>query len=194
MKSSIGTRSAAAAISLLFLAACSSGLQIRSDVDPTVDLNQFSTYQFFEELGIEGGYNSPVFGEHFRSAISREMGARGFRQSYNPDLLVNVTIRADDQVRLRSFSQPYMSGHYYDRPGGAHYGTGVGVGVGVGTRATKVTEASVFIDLVDPRAHRVTWQGVAVFDANEKVATRLRDSVFTVVEAIMAQYPSTASR
>ena len=44
--------------------------------------------------------------------------------------------------------------------------------------------------MVDPQAHRVKWQGVAVFDVKEKVATRLKDSVYTVVEAIMTQYPT----
>ena len=117
---------------VLVLVSCSSGLQVRSDQDVSVDFSAYQTYAFFDELGIEGGYNSPVFGEHFRIAMSREMRKLGFRESSNPDVMINVTIRGDDQIRLRTFSQPYMSGHYYDRPGGAHYGTGVGVGVGVG--------------------------------------------------------------
>ncbi len=177
----------------VLLASCSSGLQVRSDSDPSANFAQYRTYQFFDEMGIEGGYNSPIFGEYFRSAINREMRQRGYRQADNPDIYINVTIRADDQIRLRSFSQPYMSGHYYDRPGGAHYGTGVSVGVGVGKRATQVTEASVFIDLVDPGAQRVSWQGVAVADVNDKVAQQLRNAIYTAVEAVFAQYPHRAS-
>ncbi len=178
----------------LFLGACSSGLSVRSDIDPTADFSRYTTWNFFDELGIEGGYNSPVFGEHFRAAITREMNERGYRKSDNPDLLVNVTLRTDDKVRMRSYTQPYMSGNYYQRPGGAYYGSSVGVGVSVSSRATKTTEASVFIDLVDNEKDRMSWQGVAVIDANDKVARQLRDAIYTAVNRVFDQYPHTAGR
>lgn len=179
---------------LCLLAACSTGLQVRSDSDPSADFGRYTTWNFFDELGIEGGYNSPVYGEHFRAAISRELNARGYRMAENPDLLVNVTFRADDKVRMSTYTAPYMSGAYYGRPGGATYGSALGVGVGVGTRATKTTEASVFIDLVDNERDRMSWQGVAVIDANDKVAQQLRNAVYTAVEAVFAQYPHRAGQ
>ena len=146
-------------------------------------------------MGIEGGYNSPVYGEHFREAITREMSERGYRKTDdNPDLLINVTFRLDDKVRMRSYTSPYMSGAYYGRPGGAQYGSAVGVGVGVSSRATKTTEASVFIDLVDNARDRVSWQGVAVIDATDKVAQRLRDATYTAVNAVYKQYPHRAGQ
>ena len=80
----------------LLLGACASGLEVRSDQDPNVDFSQYRTWNFFEQLGIEGGYNSPVFGEHFRDAITEAMKFRGYRQSGDPDLYINVTLRADD--------------------------------------------------------------------------------------------------
>ncbi len=68
------------------------------------------------------------------------------------------------------------------------------MGVGVGTRATKTTEASVFIDLVNPKTQRVSWQGVAVVDVNDKVAQQLSDATFTAVNVVFDQYPHTAGR
>ena len=187
-----------AVLPLLLLAVlssgCSSGLQVRYDVDPSVDFSQYRTWNFFDILGIEGGYNSPIYGEHFRAAITREMNQRGYRMADNPDLYVNVSFRADDKVEMRAYTTPYMSGAYYARPGGAQYGSALGVGVGVGSRAKQITEASVFIDLVDNQKDRMSWQGVAVFEANDKVAQNLRDSVYTVVDAIFKQYPHTAGR
>jgi hypothetical protein len=179
----------------LLTGACSSGLAVRSDEDPSADFSQYRTYNFFDPMGIEGGYNSPVYGEHFRAAITREMGERGYRKTAdNPDLLINVTFRTDDKVRMRSYTSPYMSGAYYGRPGGARYGSAVGVGVGVSSRATKTTEASVFIDLVDNAQDRVSWQGVAVIDATDKVAQRLRDATYTAVNAVYDQYPHKAGQ
>ena len=174
------------------MAGCSSGLQVRSDIDPAADFSEYATWNFFDPMGIEGGYNSPVYGERFREAISREMDARGYRQADSPDLLVNVTLRADDKVRMRSYTAPYMSGAYYNRPGGPYYGSALGVGVGVGSRATVSTEASVFIDLVDVDRQQVVWQGVAIVDVTDKVAQNLRESVYTAVNEVFKQYPHQA--
>ena len=176
----------------LALFACSSGFAVRSDIDPSADFNRYTTWNFFDQLGIEGGYNSPIFGEHFRAAITREMNARGYRKSDNPDLLVNVTIQSDDKVKMTSYTRPYMSGAYYQQPGGAHYGSALGVGVGVSRRATEVTEASVFIDLVDNDRDRIAWQGVAVIEANDKVAQQLRDAIYTSVNRVFELYPHQA--
>lgn len=174
------------------LSACSSGLQVRSDIDPTADFSQFRTYNFFAPMGIEGGYNSPIFGEHFRAAIGGELARRQYQTADTPDLLINVTIRADDKVRMRSYSRPYMTGGYYGRPGGASYGSAVGVGVSVGGGASVKSQASVFIDFVDFENRKVVWQGVAVVDVNDKVALQLRDAIFTAVNKVMTEYPHTA--
>jgi hypothetical protein len=142
-------------------------------------------------MGIEGGYNSPIFGQLFREAITREMTERGYSLADNPDLMINVTIRSDDKISMTSYSAPYMSGAFYRRPGG-YYGSGIGTGVG--TRVTETTEASVFIDLVDPKTQRVSWQGVAVVDVTDKVAQQLRDAVYTAVNVVFDQYSHNAGR
>ena len=179
---------------LLFMTACSSGLAVRSDEDPNADFGRYSTFDFFDELGVEGGNNSPIFGEHFRAAITREMTERGYRQAESPDLYINVTFRADDKVRMKSYTAPYMSGSYYHRPGSPYYGTGMGVGVGTVSRATEVTEASIFIDLVDNSTDRLVWQGVAVAEASDETAQRLRDAIFTAVNSVFDLYPHTAGK
>ncbi len=174
------------------LSACSTGLTVRSDIDPTVDFGQYNAYNFFEPMGIEGGYNSPIFGEHFRASIGNELNSRGYRVSDNPEFLVNVTIRGDDKVKMSSYTAPYMTGGYYGRPGGASYGSALGVGVSAGRSATVTTEASVFIDFVDIEQRKVVWQGVAVVDVNDKVATQLRNAIYTSVNRMLAEYPHTA--
>ena len=179
---------------LLLLSACSSGISVRSEIDPTVNFVDYTTYNFFEPMGIEGGYNSPIFGEHYRKSIGDELARRGYRIAAEPDLMINVTIRSDDKVKMRSYTAPYASGGYYGRPGGASYGSAVGVGISSGTRATMVTEASVFIDFVDFAQQRVVWQGVTVVDANDKVSLKLRDAIFTSVNKVLAEYPHTAGK
>jgi hypothetical protein len=176
------------------LSACSSGLTVRSEIDPTVDFSQYRTYNFFDPMGIEGGYNSPIFGEHFRAALGGEMARRQYQTADKPDLLINVTSRSDDKVKMRSYTAPYATGGYYGRPGGAYGGSALGVGISTGSRATRTTEASIFIDIVDFEKQRVVWQGVAVVDVTDKVALQLRDAIFTSVNKVMAEYPHTAGR
>lgn len=176
----------------LVLSACSSGLTVRSDIDPTADFSRYTTYNFFEPMGIESGYNSPIFGEHFREAIGGELARRRYQMSDNPDLLINVTIRGDDKVSIRSHATPYMTGGYYGRPGGASYGSAIGVGVSLGGGARVKSEASVFIDFVDFKDHKVVWQGVAVIVVNDKVAQQLRNAIFTATNKVLAEYPHTA--
>jgi len=185
---------AAGLLVLVLLSACSSGLTVRSEIDPNADFRQFKTFNFFEPMGIESGYNSPVFGEHYRAAIGGEMKRRRYQVSDEPDLLINVTIRTDDKVRMRSYTSPYMTGGYYNRPGGAYGGSAIGMGVSTGNRATMTTEASVFIDFVDFKQHRVVWQGVTVVDVTDKVAKQLRDAIFTSVNKVLAEYPHTAGK
>lgn len=176
----------------LLLAACSSGVQVRSDSSTTADFNAFKTYGFFQPMGIEGGYNSPVFGEHFRTAISREMESRGYRLASNPDLIVNVTARFDEQVKMTTYTAPYLSGAYYGTLAGPAYGSALGAGVAVGQRATRTEEVSVFIDLVDNSAERMAWQGVAVFEGSDKKAQELEKTINDTVSSIFAQYTYSA--
>jgi len=174
------------------LSACSSGLKVRSDIDPAANFSSYTTYNFFQPMGIESGYNSPIFGEHFREALGGELARRRYQVADTPDLLINVTIRGDDKVSIRSHASPYMTGGYYGRPGGAQYGSAVGVGVTLGGGAKIKSEASVFIDFVDFKEHKVVWQGVAVIEVNDKVAQQLRNAIFTATNKVMAEYPHTA--
>ena len=176
----------------LLLSACAPKLTVRAEADPSVDFDQYRTWNFFPQLGIEGGNNSPVFGEHFRAAIEREMLERGYRRAEQPDLLVNVSLRGDDRVRMSAHTRPYLTGTYYEGAGGASYGSALGVGIGVGTQRTGYSEASVFIDLVDNRADRMVWQGVAVAQVDDRVAQALRDAIYTATNRIFEQYPHRA--
>jgi hypothetical protein len=179
-------------LGVMFLTACSSGVKVRSDISPTADFSRYTTYGFFQPMGIEGGYNSPIFGELFRAAISQQMEARGYKPSSTPDLLINVTSRFDDKVRITTYSAPYMSGAYYGGPGGASYGSALGAGVGVGSRATVTEEASVFIDLVDDAADRISWQGVGVITVSDKKAQELKKTIDFTVNKVFELYPKTA--
>lgn len=187
----------AAVILTVLLAACAPSVKVRSDADPTVDFSQYQAYGFFSQMGVEGDNYSGLLGQHFRDSISSQMDKRGFKQSGSPQLQINVTIGAEDKVRVNTYSDPYLYGGYYGRGGYGHYG-GMGMGMGYpyggGTRTTvhQYTEAKVYIDLVDSEQHKVVWQGVATFTVTDKIQENIRKTVYDTVDKIFTQFPIAA--
>lgn len=163
----------AAALCGLFLIACGSGVTVRADVDPSVDLGQYQTYDFFSQMGIEQTSYPNLLGQHFREAISAQMDSRGYRKSAAPQLQVNVSVDVDDKVRVNTYQDPYLYGGYYGGYRGVGFGSPMYYGGGTTTTVHQYTEANVYIDLVDTAQHKMIWQGVATFTITEKnAATR----------------------
>jgi hypothetical protein len=185
----------AAAVMIALLSACAPSVKVRSDADPTVNLNQYQTYGFFSQMGIEGDNYSNLLGQHFRDAVSSQMNSRGFSQSDSPQLQINVSIGAEDKVRVNTYQDPYLHGGYYGRGGyGYGYGGMGGYGYGGGTRTTvhQYTEAKVYIDLVDSTEHKMVWQGVATFTVTDKMQEQLRETVHNTVDKIFSKFPIAA--
>lgn len=172
------------------LAACAPSVKVRSDSDPGVNLAQFNSYDFFSQMGIEGDNYSNLLGQHFRDAISAQMDSRGFAISGTPQLQINVSIGAEDKVRVNTYQEPYLYGGYYGMGGYGMYGSPWGYGGGA-TRTTvsQYTEANVYIDLVDSSEHKMVWQGVATFTLTDKMQDQLRETVYNTVDKIFSQFP-----
>src|SRR5210317_221565 len=107
----------------LVVAGCAPSVKVRTDSDPGVNLSQFKTYDFFSQMGIEGDNYSNLLGQHFRAAISSQLNTRGFSQSDSPQLQINVSIGAEDKVRVNTYQEPYVYGGYYGGYGRYGYGS-----------------------------------------------------------------------
>jgi len=180
-----------AACAALLAGGCGSGISVRSDTDPTVDLGSYQTYAFFSHLGIEGetgSYNN-ILGQHFRDAISEQMQSRGFRSSDAPQLQINVAANAEDKIRVNTYEDPYLYGGFYGPAYRPYWGSPMYYGGGTRTTVTEYTQARVYIDLVDAEAHKLVWQGVATFTLTEKMQQRARESVYTTVREIFTAFP-----
>jgi hypothetical protein len=194
MKFTVFRSSIRAFLSVAFLAvvlaACAPSVKVRSDADPGVNMGQFQTYGFFSQLGIEGDNYSNLLGQHFRDAISSQMNARGFTPSGSPQLQINVSIGAEEKVRVNTYQEPYLYGGYYGMRGGGIYGNPWGYGGGMtSTTVRQYTEANVYIDMVDASEHKLVWQGVATFTLTDKMQSQMRETVNNTVEKIFTQFP-----
>jgi len=181
-----------AALCGLFLVSCGSGVKVRSDFDPSVDMRVYRTYDFFSQMGIEQTSYPNLLGQHFREAISGQMDSRGFRKSAAPHLQVNVTIDTENKVRVNTYQDPYLYGGYYGGYRGVGWGSPMYYGGGTTTTVRQYTEANVYIDLVDTAKHRMIWQGVATFTITDKMQERVRESVYNTVAEVFTQFPVAA--
>ena len=174
----------------VLLAGCAPSVKVRSDTDPGVNMSQYQTYDFFSQMGIEGEGYSNLLGQHFRDAISSQMNSRGFSKAGAPQLQINVSIGAEEKVRVNTYQEPYLYGGYYGRGAYGYYGSPWGYGGGA-TRTTvhQYTEANVYIDMVDAGQHKMVWQGVATFTVTDKMQEQLRETVQNTVNKVFAEFP-----
>lgn len=181
-----------AVVSLIaaLLAACASGPQIKSDYDRTVDFSQYNSYGFFSPLGIEGPNYSTIYGSVFREAISREMEARGYTRSEQPDLLINVSARLEDKTRVTTTSDPFHTYYGYRR---GFYDPWYGYGWGTTTHVSQYTEGTVNIDVVDAKAKKMVYEGVAVGRLKEnRTGEEIRQAINSAVARMFEGYPARA--
>jgi hypothetical protein len=179
----------AASVIAMSLVGCAPSVKVRSDADPGVNMSQYQTYDFFSQLGVEGDSYSNLVGRHFRDAISSQMDVRGYSKSGTPQLQINVSIGAEEKVRVNTYQDPYLYGGYYGRPGYGYMGSPWGYPTATRTTVSQYTEANVYIDMVDASEHKLVWQGVATFTLTDKMQEQLRETVYNTVDKVFAQYP-----
>ncbi|MEM1412001.1 MAG: DUF4136 domain-containing protein [Pseudomonadota bacterium] len=175
-------------ISVLFLAACSSGPSIKADYDPSVDFSQYKTFNFYNPLGIENPNYSSILGQMFRESLTRQMELKGYTLSDNPDLMLNVSAILEDKTKVTTYNDPYYGGYYGYRRG--FYDPWGGYGYGSSTHVSQYTEGTVNVDMVDTKAKRMVWEGIAVGRVDEERSNEeVRAAIESGVAEMFAAYP-----
>jgi len=183
-----------AMVSGLILAACAaSGPTITSDYDPGIDFSQYRTYNYYTPMSIERKGYQTIIGQMFRNAIDREMQARGYVKSEEPDLLMNVSARLEDKTKVTTYNDPYYGGYYGYRRG--FYDPWYGYGGSTSTHVSQYTEGTVNIDMVDVAQKRMVWEGVAIGKVHEdRTNEELRAAIDSGVAEMFSNYPFRAGR
>jgi len=180
--------------SILAIAAGASGCAgdpIRSDYDPSADFSQYKTYNFFADAGPEDTNYQSFFSQYMVAAITREMEARGYTKSNDPDLLVNFNALLQEKTKVtQTPSAGYGAGYYGYR--GGFYDPWGGYGYGTDTHVSQYTEGTFNIDLVDARKKKLVWEAVGTGRITEKVLEELEERVNEGVPNFFAKYPFTA--
>jgi len=181
------TRLFAASMLVVFASGCSSQAKLRSAYDDSVDFSQYNTYNYIEGAGPNSdGYQS-LFSQYMVTAIDKEMQARGYTLSDNPDLLVNFNANLQDKTKVTTSPSMYSSSYYGYRRG--YYDPWVGYGYGTETHVSQYTEGTFNIDLVDPKLKRLVWEAVGVGRITEDSFENLQQKVNEGVPRFFALYP-----
>ena len=186
-------------IMVMLVTACASSTKIQSDYDHSVDFSQYKTYGYYSPMGIENPNYSSLLGSMFRDAIDAQMRPRGYVQSNNPDILINVSARLEDKTKVTTTTDPMMyGGGMYG--GGGYYGYRSGLydpwgGYGYGTRThvSQYTEGTINVDMVDVDNKRMIWEGIAIGRVQDK-NDNLREDIRVGVAEMFENYPFRAGQ
>ena len=179
---------------LLALSSCASGPEFHTDYDRDVNFGKYKTFGFFSPMSIEGKNYSTLFGSQFRDSIGREMRAKGYVESDNPDLGINVSARLQEKTKVTQTTDPMMYGGYYGYRRG-YYDPWGGYGYGTSTHVSQYTQGTVNIDLVDLAQKRLVWEGVAIGRVKEgRSNAEIRTNIDQGVTTMFAGYPFRAGQ
>jgi len=177
----------------LAIAGCESNpIKTRSQADPNANLSSYHTYGFVAEPGTNrSGYSTPIT-TYFKSAITREMNARGYTQTdNNPDLLINFNTNAREQVDIRSTPSMSYGYGYYGYRGGLYAAGPIGGGTDVST--VRYKQGTANIDVVDAAKKQLVWEGVAEGKITDKMMQNPQATIDAVITEMFASYPGKGS-
>ncbi len=175
----------------LALSACAAPkIKTRSQTDPSANLSSYKTYGFVAEPGTNrSGYSTPIT-SYFKTAITREMNARGYTLSETPELLINFNTNAREQVDIRSTpSMSYGVGYgygYYGYRGGMYAAGPIG---GTDVETVRYKQGTANIDVVDAAKKQLVWEGVAEGKITDTMMKNPQATIDTVITDMFAEYP-----
>jgi len=165
---------------VLALFACST-IKTSFDYDKQADFSKYKTYQFSNEVSAIP--INQLNRDRLIAAIETEMAAKGFTKSDNPDVLIDIIIKADQKVDATATT----TGTGYRYPYRYAYGGGFST-----TQVTynEYTVGTLFISMVDNSMQKIVWQGIGVKTLNENASPEKREeNINYAVKQIFLNYP-----
>ena len=141
-----------------FVTACASDPRVQSSYDDNLDFSQFETYNFGNRTEIEDPDLSDTLELVFTAAVEQQMLLRGLVKSDKPDVLINVSVDAEDVSRAPAKPQNGNCpryGDYNSRYSADPY-------AGEGKRPMCIyTEGSIKVIMVDVESSHTIWEGIS---------------------------------
>jgi len=191
------------AAAMLILSACASPKKANIDYDKNVNFSQYQTFAFYQAPadGAEPAAETantekkpaydPLVDQHFKTAISREMTALGYRYDEQaPQLLVNYTTNVENREDVRSSPFSINAGYGFF---GRNSALSLGFPLFGGVETNRYKVGSVLIDVVDAAANRLIWQGMVEGKLTSAALKDPEKSINETVTLIYQSYPTRLS-
>ena len=171
-------------LTLLAVAGCQTAPTVTSDTAPGAKVEAYRTFGFMEKSGTDTPTYTTLTTRYFQEAVTREMVARGYEFSNEPELLV------DFAVGIASEQKKSGSGVSVGAGGTSGGSKAAGVGINLSSLfGGKGADSVVRIDVVDRQQKQVIWGGSITqrVPADQKEFTK--EMIDTAVASIFAKYP-----
>lgn len=159
------------------MTSCSS-VRVASDYDQQANFAQYRTYAFFKP-GIDKAEISDLDKKRILRSIENEMAAKGFTKSEDPDILVSIFTKTNENINIY---QNNMMGYGYGWGWHPWYW-----GAGHNT-VNRTSDGTLYIDLIDADQKELVWQGMGTA-ALAKDVDRKQKRIDQIVNKILAKYP-----
>ena len=172
-------------LTIVFLgvfASCSS-IKVSSDFDSQANFAGYKTYAFTPEA--EALPVDDINRARIINAVTSELAAKGFTKSAEPDVLVDLNIKAEQKQTATATSSS---------PG--YYGAGYRYGWGGGFSTTTInvenyTDGTLFVDMIDVSKKQLVWQGRAVKTLDPDASPEQREKNINYgIKQIFTTYPA----
>ena len=161
--------------------ACSS-LKVTYDYDNQAEFAKYKTYALSED-----SQKMPVNDlnrNRLLAAVEKEMAAKGFSKSDNPDVLVDMHIRTEQKTEATAVTSGLG---YYGGPWRYGYGGGFST---TSINYNEYIEGTLFVNLVDVAKQQIVWQGRATKTLDENASAEKREkNINYAVQQIFMRYP-----
>jgi len=164
------------------LVGCGSTSKVFTDYDKSAHLDEYETFGWLTQTGIEERNNPLYYNElndkRIKYAVGNQMEGRNYRFSENPELLIHYHIIINDRTMLRT--DPY--GYY-----GPYW------------MSSEVTmyeyrEGTLIVDLMDAATNSLVWRGWVTNFLKNSDPQKMEKSMNDAVNMIFSKYPYRAGK
>jgi hypothetical protein len=147
-------------------------------MDDTAQFESYKTFAFHPNTIPGSGQYDSLSSRYIKQAIEDEMLRKGFEMAETSDLLVNFNVYVKDKIEVSS--TPSVSLYYHFRHG---YGVWGDYPI-TNDRITQYTQGTLNIDIIDRKANRLLWEGVAIGRVKKSTYENLESKVNEAVRLI----------
>ena len=186
------------------LAACASGIQVRTALSPDASLHGLRSFRVLPTpqpkiAGAVASTNDPMLVNSISNRALRNDLAQAFvglgyvATDTNPDFCVAYYASTKQQLDVSSWDYGYAWQPRWWGGWGRRWGPGWGPDWGVQPLVTQYTQGTVIVDVFDPKTKELLWRGQGIAAVTDNPQGYERDLKKTVA-AIVDKFPAASGK